>query len=308
MKSILLPLPFIALCLAGCGGSGDTSATPSISIHVSNPSVGYGQASTISWSSSNVTSIISASFPVDSSNVNGSFVDKPTVPTTYKISGRGTDGSAVNATVTVSVQKGSKRILVLGDTAVSGFSQVVDALQTLSTQPVQVSLGLPATFSTDVLVISSSSTVSPSDVPTIKSFLNAGGGVVLIRYAIRLLATGDKNNGNVSAIGSWVAGISESSGSTPFRTAQIVTGSVTGFPLGASLFGQNVEGQGVKPVSASATLLTNQDDGGFTTGFVYQPSTGGKVGFVGDAPIDTSADSTSLRNLFLSEVRWASGE
>ncbi len=301
-------LAVIACALVGCGGSSTGSTAASITLSVSNNNVAYGQPATISWSSQNVDSITSASFPVSGSTLNGSISDKPTVPTTYKITAHGTDGSSVSSTVTVSVQKGSKRILVLGDTAVSGFSQVVDALQTLTTQTVQVSQGLPGAFSTDVLVISSSSTVSPSDVSAIKSFMSAGGGVVLIRYATRLLATGDKNNSNVSAVGTFCGGISDSSSFTPFKTAQIVTGTVSGFPLGASLFGNNVEGQGVKPVSASATLLTNQDDQGYTMGYVYQPASGGKLGFIGDIPIDASADSTNLRNLFLSEVRWASGE
>ncbi|MBS1703671.1 MAG: hypothetical protein JST12_18555 [Armatimonadetes bacterium] len=312
MKSRHTLTIFAALCSLALGCGGDSAlgggSTPSITLHLSNSNLTYGQSATVSWTSSNVSSIQSASFPVNSSTVSGSFTDTPSIPTTYRITANGNDGSTVSSTITVAVQKGSKRILFLGDTAQSGVNQVIEGLQTLSTEPVQVSLGLPAVLSADVLVVSSSSTVSPSDVPAIRSFLNAGGGVVLIRYATRLLATGDKSNSNVSAIGSWVAGITESSGLTPFAEAQITSGSVSGFPFSASLFGQTVAGQGVKPVSASAKLLTNLDNGGFAIGFTYQPASGGRLAFSGDAPIDTSDESTNLRNLFLSEVRWASGE
>ncbi len=305
----LVPFAVFSLFTLGCGGSsagGSTNA--SITLSVSTNNLAYGQPTTISWSSQNVDFIESASFPVNTSTVNGSFTDKPTVPTTYKITAHGTDGGSVSSLITVSVQKGSKKILFLADTAQSGVNQATDFLQTLSTQSVQVSHSLPGAFSADVIVIGSSAAVSPSDVPAIKSFMNAGGGVVLIRYATRLLATGNLNDDNISSIGSFCAGVTSSSGFTPFRSAQIVSGSVTGFPLSANLFGQTVSGQGAAPVSASATLLTGQDDQGFTMGFTYQPATGGKISFVGDAPIDSSSESVALRTLFLSEVRWASGE
>ncbi len=307
------PLPIFASFIVlgsltlGCGGgSVGGSSNASITLSSSLSSVGYGQQTTISWSSQNVDSVTSASFPVNGSTINGSFTDKPTVPTTYKITGHGTDGSSVSSLITVSVQKGSKKILFLADTAQSGVNQETDFLRGLSTQPVQVSHSLPGVFSADVIVISSSAAVSPSDVPSIKSFLNAGGGVVLIRFAPRLLASGDLNNNDISSIGSFCAGVTNSSGN--FSDAQIVSGSVSGFPMSANLFGQTAAGEGVSPVSASATLLTGLDGLGFTMAFAYQPATGGKVAFVGDAPIDSSFDSLSLRSLFLSEVRWASGE
>ncbi len=307
-RNNFLTLLAFSLILIGCGGGTIGGSSASITLSSSIQSVAYGQQTTISWSSQNVDSIESASFPVNGSTINGSFTDKPTVPTTYKITAHGTDGGSVSSLITVSVQKGSKKILFLADTAQSGVNQATDFLQTLSTQSVQVSHSLPGVFSADVIVIGSSAAVSPSDVPAIKSFMNAGGGVVLIRYSTRLLATGNLNDDNISSIGSFCAGVTSSSGFTPFRSAQIVPGSVSGFPMSANLFGQNVLGQGVAPVSASATLLTGQDDQGFTMGFTYQPASGGKIAFVGDAPIDSSPDSVTLRSLFLSEVRWASGE
>lgn len=300
------PLVVIGLVSLGCGGSsigGKTNA--SITLSVSSNSVSYGQAATISWSSQNVDSIESANFPVSSSTINGSFTDTPAVPTTYKITAHGTDGSTVSSLVTVSVQKGSKKILFLADTAVSGINQIVDYLQTLSTQAVQVSQTLPSVFSADVIVVSTTASVSPVNVPAIQSFLNAGGGVVLIRYSTRKLATGDLNNSNISAIGSFFAGVTDSSDYTWPR--QIVSGSPIGFNLSATTFGADTSAQGVSPVSAQAILLTTDYNGTYA-GFAYAPASGGRVAYSGDAPIDSSPESVAIRTMFLSEVRWASGE
>ena len=291
----------------GCGGdSAGGSSTGSVSLHLSTASPTYGQPVTVSWTSSNLASIDGASFPVNSNDITGSFADKPATSTTYQITGRTLSNDVVSSTITVNLQKGSKKILFLADTAQSSTNSLTDFLQGLSTQPVQVSLTLPSVFSADVIVISSSAAVSPSDVAAIKSFLNAGGGLVLIRWSTRLLATGDINNENISAIGNFFAGVTLSSSSD--LGSNIVSGSPGTYPLGVSLFGQPIDAWGVRPVSASATLLTTEDQFSCTSGFAYSPATGGRVAYAGSAAIDSSAQSTSVRNMFLGEVRWASKE
>ncbi len=308
MKPTPILASFVALSLLPLGCGGDSiggSSKPSISLSVTGSNLTYGQPTTISWTTHNVASIDSASFPISSSDLNGSITDKPATSTTYKITAHGTDGSTVSSLVTVSVQKGAKKILFLADTAISGINQVTDYLQTLSTQTVQVSQTLPNSFSADVIVVSTTANVSPANVPAIQSFLNAGGGVVLIRYSTRKLATGDLSNSNISAIGSFFAGVTDSSDYTWPR--QIVSSSPVGFALSASAFGDDTSAQGVSPVSSQAILLTTDYDGTYA-GFAYSPSTGGKVAYSGDAPIDSIPESVALRTMFLSEVRWASGE
>lgn len=310
MKVRRLPSRFLVVCAlitAGCGGDSLGGSSPSISITASVPSLSYGQPVTLNWSSHGVTSIASANFAVSSSMTSGSLTDTPTIPTTYTITGKGNDGSNVSASVTVSVTKGSKKILYLADATQAGINQVTEFLQGLSTQSVQVSLALPPVFSADVVVISETASVSTSDVAALKSFLNGGGGVVLVQNATRKLATGDKNNSNISAIGSWFGGVTFSDNFTTFG-AKVVSDSVPGFPLGACILGQSVTGVGVRPVSGSAISLTTQDIDNCYKAFAYAPSTGGKVAYVSDTPISTDAKSTALRNLFLTEVRWASGE
>lgn len=304
-----LSLTFLVACsifLPGCGGDSTNVSTGSISLHLSNANPTYGQPITVSWTSNNLSSIEGASFPVNGTEITGSFSDKPCATTTYHIIGRTIANEVVSSTITVNLQKGNKRILFLGDTAKSGVNALTDFLQGLSSAPVQVSLTLPSVFTADVIVIASSASVSPSDVAAVKSFLNAGGGLVLIGRSPRLLATGDLTNENISAIGNFCAGVTTSS--SVEENTNIISATPGNYPLGANLFGQQVSGLGVSPVSNSATVLTNPDFSGFTMGFVYSPASGGRVAFAGDAAIDGSAQSIAVRTMFLGEVRWASHE
>ncbi|MEI7575537.1 MAG: hypothetical protein WCK51_01495 [Armatimonadota bacterium] len=299
----------LSASLLACGGAGGVGANgPSVSLSASKLSIAYGQPVTISWSSKKISSIESSNFRVGSASVDGSITDTPGSTTTYSITGYGEDGNRYTGSVTVSVAKGSKSILVVGDVAQSGVNQIIEQIQAVSSATVQVLATVPATISSDVVVLLSDSNVTSSDVNKIKSQLSRGGGVVLVGNSSRLLATGSASNTDVSPIGSFCAGVTECVGDDLNSSSLLI--SPVSFPYGATVLDREVRGYSMSPISATATPLTQVSpwqSGGYS-GFLYSPSTGGRVAYAGSAPADNSESSAAMRAIFLSEVRWASGE
>lgn len=308
----------IPLCCAfiGCGGdTGSSNAVvhPSISMNSTKATVNYGESVTISWNSSNATSVSNGSFQVGSTQLSGSITDTPSRDTTYTLTANADNGETATATVSVTVTKATSKIFFVADPAAASTSSVQSFLQGLTTTPVTVSISLPATFNADVLVLSESAQISNADFGKVTSHLSGGGGVVFIGRSTSLLATGDIANDDVSAIGSILGGAQRVGGGS--FTSKVVASAPSGFPLSANLFGRDTVFNGIfgtgdganfaSPVSAGAHILT-VPDGGNVQAFCITTLLGGKTGFVNDAPIGSDGKSTTLRELLLAEIRWAS--
>ena len=298
----IVTLSCLALFFAGCGGGGATGSSGSLSLSASKTTVAYGEPVTISWSASGDATIIAGqcNFPV--SGQSGSIVDYPSYDTTYRIRGNDGNGADAEKTRTVVVQKSAKKILLIGDTAVSGTNQIKQYLQTITTQPVDTRLDITGVSPYDVVVLLPSAAYIPSDNAEIAIYLTDGGSVILVDQAPRRLATGNGGVGDVSAIGSWCAGVT--SLSTSGFNERVITSNSGSIKVSAVLFGDDgPNGYDLGPVSALATRLTTNSSNKHSA-FVYEPPSGGKVGFVGGLGIGTSEADSSARELLLTEARW----
>lgn len=297
---------FVILTLLACGGGGAFVGQPSINLSASDLTIEYGEPVRISWSSTDVAAISDANFAVSPGDVNGSLTDYPATDTTYQIEGKSSGGDSASDTITVKVNPGPKRILLVADPAGASTSAVAQFLQRLSTQVVEVSQTLPATTLADVLVIGQSATITDSDKVKVVSFLAAGKGVILSKRGPCLLATGDIDNNDISAVGSWFAGATTCSGDLGVQT--VPASAPSGFPLSTVFFGDRIDqAVQVSPVSSQALLRSGSATGGHQA-FAYVPALGGRVGYVAGIPIDSGSDGTTMRELFLAIVRWASKE
>ncbi len=309
-KIKFIALSSISLILTSCGGSvGSDPNASSISLTASSPTISYGQTVNINWIGHNIQNIDSSNFQAGSNALTGSITDKPAITTTYTITARGNDSQLYTSTVTVNLVKGNKKILFVGDVAQSGVNQIIEFIQGMTTQTVQVSPTLPSSFTADVVVLSRSASVSPSDVSAVQAQLTAGKGVVVISVAAQLLATGNINNSDVSAIGSFLAGVTDSTNNDSLNSS-LVTTSPIGLPFGATILGEEINGDSLSPISANAILTTQNSpwQSGGHSGFCYSPASGGRIAYAGQAPIDNSKVGIATRTMLLSEIRWASGE
>ncbi len=299
----LCGIALASLLACGGGGGGLSNDAPSVSMTASPVVIDYGKASTITWSSKNVHHLSASSFPVSAASVNGSFTDTPATDTTYSITGASAGGDQATASVTVHVKANAKKILVIADPANPASFQVAQFLQGLSTISLTVSKTLPSGFSADVLVIGSSAQVTPADRSKVTSFMASGGGVVLVGRAPCLLATGDTNNDDISAIGSFFAGATQCSFNLGVQN--VVDSAPSGFPLCANVLGHELAGDDfITPVSAGAIRLATAGGSG-SEAFAFRPTIGGKIAYTTAAPVDASANSVATRTVFLACVRWA---
>lgn len=94
--------------------------------------------------------------------------------------------------------------------------------------------------------------------------------------------------------------------STATFNERVVEASPATIPVSIVLFDDDISGYDLGPVSASAIRLTANSDGKYAA-FVYEPTIGGKVGFVGHLGIGTTEADFSARELLLTEVRWVLG-
>ena len=304
---ILFVLGVVALALSGCGGAKSASGSsddPSVSIQTTASTVAYGSPVTVTWSSSNATSI-SSNFGAGSSQLSGSFTDTPASDTTYTVTAGAMFKPDATRSVSVRVTKSAKRILLVADTTQSWVATMRQRLQDTTTTAVTVSLTLPNSFSTDVLVLSSSGSLSPADWPKVQSFLAGGGGVIIHGSATKLLATGDRNNSNVSAIGNVLAGVTRIEDRISYDN--VVTSAQPGFSLSSTLYGQSVFNINlVSPVSVDAVRLTQGVSGDYLA-FVYRPSGGGRIAYLGAIGIDASSNAVASQQLLMAMTRWVAG-
>ncbi len=293
----------VASLTAGCGGGGGVASTaPTLELTSSAQAVDYGQTVSVSWTTTNVAALSTTqtSFPVGSTQTSGSLVDTPSSSTTYTVTAVGLDGSEISKSVSVTVNPSTKKILLLADQSVAGVPQVTSEIQALTSLPVTTSLTMPTIISADLLIIGSSSAVTPSDQAIVTAYLAAGGRVVIIGGAAQKLANGTTTDSDISSIGSWLAGGTSSSFS--INQGTVVSTRPVGVPLNASLLGRDTAGGNtISPVAADAIGLTT--DKGLA--FVYWPPIGGRVAYVSSAPQGSDATSFASRLLFLAACRWA---
>lgn len=302
-KSLLTISLSLSSLLIGCGGGGVSAPRASISLGLSKSTLTYGESVTLSWTSQGVRNLTSqTSFPVSSSQVNGSMVDRPATSTTYVVTGVDDAGNEVSATIAVSVARIPSRFLLVGDQSLAGVTQIASFLKSLSGLDVATSLTLPTPIDADVVVILRSANVGPADHAAVQSYLSAGGRVVIVGRAANKLATGNELNPDVSAIGSWFAGATSSEFSL---TAIFSVPGAPGIPLSAIHYNRElISDVTTGPVSADAVLLTTSAGAG-SGGFVYKTPSGGKVGFVGGMAIDSTVSGTATRGVFYAVCRWA---
>jgi hypothetical protein len=296
----------LAALLIGCGGSSGTdgggSANPSVSIRSSATTISYGDPVTITWNSSNADEVHS-NFGIQSSQLNGSFTDTPTSDTTYSIEAKAGSKPSSTKSVVVHVAKANKRILLVADETQPWASTVEELLQSTTSAPLAISLTLPSSFSADTLILTNAS-LSTSDWPKVKSFLSAGGGVVIIGHAANLLATGDQSNDDLSAIGNVLAGATERN---DYTEVNVVNSAQPGFPLSATTYGVILPGiNQISPVSVNAIRLSTAANGAYDA-FAYRPPIGGRVAYLNTIGVDASESSLALQQLFLAETRWVAG-
>lgn len=294
-----LALPMLLL---GCGGSsgGVASTRPTVSLSSSAVEVPYGQPVTVTWSTQNADSV-RTNFGASSTQLSGTLTDTPTSETTYQVIAERITGETAERSVTVRVTRSNKRILVIADSTQPGTATPVALLQSTTTVPVEVSLSLPQAFTADVLVLGSRGALTPSDWPRVRSFLSGGGGVVIVGRAAALLATGNRENDDISAIGNVLAGATRLHSNWG---VDVVASALPGFPLSSTLYGKPLpDYDQIAPVSVNAIRLTTAADGAYDA-FAYQPPIGGRVAYISDVPVDVSVSSRTLQELFLAQARW----
>jgi cytoskeletal protein RodZ len=107
----------LAAVLAGCsdggGGTAITNTLPTVALSASPSSIVAGQATTLSWSSTNATTVQTSNF--GATQVQSTMLVSPSTTTTYTITVSGVGGQAT-ATTTVTVHAAT------ADTAISSFS------------------------------------------------------------------------------------------------------------------------------------------------------------------------------------------
>lgn len=308
MKRRITLAASIALAgLLGCGGSGSTTGgqgSAELALKASASSIRYGDPVSISWSSSELDKITSSNFGVGSRQFSGSLVDRPASTTTYLLTGESYSSGEIAKAVTVKVLPSSKRVLLVADAAIAGAPQLAEVLQQATTYPIVTSLTIPSTTTADVVVLAGSSgSFGPSDEPKIRSFLAAGKGVIVIGRAIRKLATGNVENGSLgTAVGTWLAGANTS---IENYGASIVTSS-PGIPISATLYGKSFkDAWALRPIATSAHEISI--DGNRSVAFLYSPAIGGRVGYLGNVGIESSASSHTTQAVLLTQLRWVSG-
>lgn len=207
--------------LVGCGGASkplDFSLTGSMTA-LPNPS-DPGQAVALTFtgthtmnaesnftSNGNMTPYFHKGNDSGGRSIDGTITLHPTVTETYTLKLFGVANNTMNLTATATVRPTGQKYLVVGDPSDPDVASAINALQPLSTSPVVVQSTIPAPSSAvDAILIDHSGNFGPADIPTVRAYLQQGKGVIFVRAAPRLLASGDATStavNNVAAIQSW---------------------------------------------------------------------------------------------------------
>lgn len=304
---IVLPL---ASLLTSCGGKLALPDTSAIAIRSSVAEIAYGGTVTISWNSRNVSALNQGetSFPVTETLTNGSISDRPATNTTYVISARGNDGNTVTSKVTVKVTKGTKNYLFVANPLTAGTDQLTEQLRLLTTGTVSVSASLPASLSTDGIIIDSTAQVGPSERARVLAYLASGKGVVIVGRSVRNLCTGDPENPDISAIGNQLAGATTTE-SAFFGAVNTFSSPVTTVPVTQNLGGRSLSIAEllVTPVTSTATVLARGRFDAGVSHLTYTPPSGGRIAYCTNFPVGDSLDEKVSRELVFACARWASG-
>lgn len=210
------PAPVAALGLAslllatyGCGGGkGGPSGSRGVSVTASPKSIAYGGETTVRWSASGTSSFGSSNFGVGEPDVRGgTLVDRPGTTTTYELAVNTPGGDRVGR-ATVTVAKAAEGALVVGDASRPGPNQMASFARTLTSGEIGLSSAIPAPSDAyGVLMVSPTVEYSADLKARVKAWLDAGKGVVLCGRAPSVIATGERSEDDVSAIGSWFFGV-----------------------------------------------------------------------------------------------------
>jgi phospholipase C len=188
----LLVVVSLVLAVAGCGGRGvatkaaDSTAAPAVQFSASATSVSSGQPATLSWSTTNATSVT-----IDGSAValSGTRVVTPTATTTYVLSATGAGGTT-KATVIIAVGaalplpsiqfSANPASITLGQSSVLSWS-------TTNATSVSIDSGVSST------ALSGSATVSPTGTHTYILTATGSGGTVTANATVTI--TGNTGQG-----------------------------------------------------------------------------------------------------------------
>ena len=211
-------LPLAALLLvAGCGGGGKTTdgvkgdTSSSVRVSASPTAIAYGGSTNITWSTKNPRNFTASNFGLDeNSYTSGSLTDTPGTTTVYRLGIQSQDFNNLVGSVKVAVAPIAANVLVVGDASKAGPTQIQAFVRTIDTGTVTVAAAVPEPSDAyGVLVVSPTMVPTPGAAAQVKKWLDAGKGVVLCGRAPSILASGDSNNEDVSAIGAWFFGVDE---------------------------------------------------------------------------------------------------
>lgn len=200
-----------ALVALGCGGSGGGSAVTNTAVAelmVSKTTINYGELVELRATKGEDVRVL-ANLYSNGGSVGGGlstpFVDHPAIDTTYLLfADNEVTGDSLTYRKTVVVRKTTRRYLIVGDAAVQDVKDAATFVGQLSSVAPVLASTLPSDLSAyDAVVVFESSGVTPAAVPTLTGHLAAGHGVVLVGRAAQLLATGDENNNDLSALKAW---------------------------------------------------------------------------------------------------------
>jgi hypothetical protein len=302
-------LTFAALAaiglLAGCGGGGGvlgTSADASLSVSP-NPAA-FGTPVTVTWRTNKAVKIESSNFGVGRTDLNGSITDNPGITTTYELKAEVKNDDrppiSVSKSVTLTVPRSTKGIVIVGDSALAGTNQVLDSLSTITSGPISVSPAMPSTTTAQAVVLHTSANVSTADLPKFDALLSAGKSVIFINESVNKIS-----GGNVASIGGKLAG---STGFVKDPTVGISFRTEAGMvPLSATLRGVSFSGNdsALRTISTSADRLIASSGALYTTAMAYKVPTGGRTGFVGDDGVGSDTTARNYNAALKLIVRWA---
>lgn len=308
--SLATCLTFALLAVSGCGGKGAGGQT--VSVSASPKSVVYGQSTRVSWSASATSRFSSSSFGLTEDNFReGSINDTPGTTTTYELRVNSEEGNTVPARATVTVAPIAEDVLVVGDAGQAGPEQIASFIGALTTGTVTVAASVPAPSETYGLLVMSPTTAASSVAASrIKAWLDAGKGVMLCGKSPQVLATGNRNNDDVSAIGSWFFGVNEMG---RYQVPGFARTSSTGLVrLSAAVRGQSDENEDTETALPSygpqVDVIDGYQDvlGGLHIYIAaYSVPTGGRLVFSGSPVGYGDSGAGVYRQAFESALRWA---
>jgi hypothetical protein len=299
------PLALIALGCGGGGGGGGNGGgggggAATAQVTSSPTSITYGQSSNVTWSASNNATFVSSDFGLTANNFqNGTIADTPGTTTTYTL----TVGTPqVTDTSTVTVAPVAADVLVVGDVLVQNTTTAQAVADALTTGTVNIAAAVPDPDAFyEVLVISPTIAFTADGRTQVKKWLDADKGVVLLGRSPRVLATGDVNNSDVSALGAWFFGVN-TLGAALGADADVRTSATGLVRLSVAIRGDSApatDGEG--SITGAAALADNVVAGEI---LAYEVPTNGRLVYSASPVGNGTVAGGAYRQAFESAFRW----